>query len=337
MNKKNIGIIFFVLLLVQIIAFNYSISIYNGFIDNHKRLEKTQVEINTALITETVREQQKNTLSATKQSWMQYLYTHQNISLIERVDGKPLYSNDSTSILFDQDTMYKISKGENKYDIFNKETSELLINDAQPQWKKEEVEKILNVLIKPMKMFGNNGGVIVYDSNSGKVFLDTTSSERLRDTNEYSIFEDYNNKKNQNISETKDVIENFFKLKKDSNRASSIIYMFKEPTKMGDEANNFTKYPLGEYNREFIELAILPYESIGFEGQPLQLTMLSIVDEQDITFAYEKTSCELRESLKTNMMLYGKTSMILFTSIICTMIIMIYTLYKFKYKEVKDD
>lgn len=336
-NKKNIGLVFFVILLIQIIAFNYSLSIYNGFVDNHNRLQHSQTEMNSALIKDTVREQQKNTLSATKQSWMQYLYEHQDVSLIEQVDGKPIYANDSTSILFDQNAMYKISKGENRYDIFNKETDELILNNAQPQWKNEEVEKILNVLVKPIKMFGNNGGIIVYDSNTGKVFLDTTSTERLRDTTEYSIFEDDKNPKNQNVSETKEVIENFFRFKKDSNRVSSIIYMFNESTIMGKDADNFTKYPLGEYNRQFIELAILPYESVGFEGQPSQLTMLSVADEHDVTAAYENILTEISESLKTNMILYGKTSMVLFTSIICTMVVMLYALYKIKYKEVKDE
>lgn len=336
-NKKNIGLVFFVILLIQIFAFNYSTSIYKGFVENHKRLQESQIDLNTALISDTVREQQKNTLSATKQSWMQYLYEHPEISLIEQVDGKPIYINDYSSILFDQDTMYRVSKGENRYDIKRKNTDELLIDNAQPQWNTEEVERILNVLVKPIKMFGNNGGIIVYDSNTGKVVLDTTSTERLRETNEYSIFEDDKNPKNKNIEETKKVIEDFFKFKKDSNRVSSIIYMFNESTIMGDDAGNFTKYPLGEYNREFIELAVLPYESIGFEGQPLQLTMLSVVDEHDVTAAYKNVLKHIAESLETNMILYGKTSVVLFTSIICTMIVMLYSLYKIKYKEVKDE
>lgn len=336
-NMKNIGIVFFVILLIQIFAFNYSASIYRGFVDNHKKLQQSQVDMNTALITDTVREQQKNTLSSTKQSWMKYLEEHPTIKLIEQIDGKPVYANKETSILFDQDAMYKVNKGNNEYDIKDKKTDELLIENAQPRWNTEEVEKILDVLVKPIKMFGNNGGIIVYDSNTGKIVLDTTSIERLRDGNEHFIFEDDKHYKNKNVSETKEVIDNFFKLKKDSNRVSSIIYMFNESTKMGNDADDFTKYPLGRYNREFIELAVLPYESIGFDGQPLQLTMLSIVDEHDVTAAYENVLSNIEESLKTNMILYGKTSMVLFISIICTMIVMLFALYKIKYNEIKDE
>lgn len=332
-NKKNIGIVFFVILLIQIFAFNYSASIYMGFVDNHKKLQQSQVDMNTALITDTVREQQKNTLSSTKQSWIKYLEEHHNITLIKQVDGKPIYANDNTSLLFDRHTMYRVSKGNNKYDIKSRETDELLIDNSQPQWNTEEVEKILDVLVKPIKMFGNNGGIIVYDSNTGQIVLDTTSTQRLRDGEQHSIFEDDKHSKNKNVSETKEVIENFFKLKRDSNRVSSIIYMFNESTIMGNDASNFSKYPLGEYNRQFIESAVLPYESVGFEGQPLQLTMLSVVDEKDITTAYQNIYDDIEESLRTNMILYGKTSIMLVTSIICTMIVMLFSLYKIKYKD----
>lgn len=336
-NKKNIGIVFFVILLIQIFAFNYSASIYTGFVDNHKQLQQSQVDMNTALITDTVREQQKNTLSSTKQSWIKYLEEHPNIKLIKQVDGKPVYANNEKSLLFDEKIMYKVSKGNHEYDIRNKDTDELLIANSQPQWNAEEVEKILDVLVRPIKMFGNNGGIIVYDSNTGKIVLDTTSTQRLKDGKEHSIFEDDKHYKNKNVLETKEVIEDFFKLKRDSNRVSSIIYMFNESTIMGNDANDFTKYPLGEYDRQFIESAVLPYESIGFEGQPLQLTMLSVVDEHDVTAAYANILDDIAKSLETNMILYGKTSVVLFTSIICTMIVMLVALYKIKYKNLKDE
>lgn len=336
-NKKISGLILFVILLIQILAFNYSAMIYKSFADNHARLEESKVTINTTLITNTVREQQRNTLSSIKQSWMQILENHSGLSLVKQNDGFPEYHNEIEEIQFDATTMYKVSRESNTYDIFDKDTDKLLIVKAKPQWQINNINKILDMLVSPIKNFGNNGGIVVYDSNSGIILLDTTSTQRLRDGKPVSIFKDFENPQNKNIEDTTNTINNNFRLKKDSLVSSSIIYMFNEPTAMGNDAGDFDKYKLGDYKRQFVESSVLPYETLGFDGQPMQLTILSIVDEQDVTSSYKHAMSDLEDSISTNQILFGKTTFVLFGSIICTMIIMVIALFNSKNKICDED
>lgn len=331
-NKKISGLILFVILLIQIIAFNYSATIYKGFADNHARLNESKIEINTTLITSTIREQQRNSLLSIKQSWMQVLEEHSGLSLIKQTNGMPEYSNGIETILYDSETMYKLLRNTNVYDIYNIATNNLLLSEATPQWDILKINKILSILVSPMKNFGNNGGIVVYDSNSGTILLDTTSIQRISNGGTMSIFDDASHPLNKNPKDTEKTINNDFKLKKDSLISSSIVYMFNEPTAMGDKANDFNKYKLGDYNRQFIESLILPFETLGFNGQPMQLTLLSIVDEQDVTYAYKDVMKDLEDSILKNQQLFGKTTIILFGSIICTMIIMLISLFNSKQK-----
>lgn len=333
-SKQSVtGIVFFVILLVQIFAFNYSASIYRSFVDNHNALDKSRVEINTTLVTGTIREQQRDSLSSIKQSWMKFLESNPNVSLIEHEGDLPLYRNEEDSIGFDSNIMLKVKKESNIFDIYEKNTNKLLIANAKPQWNTEKVDEILAMLVAPIKNFGNNGGIIVFDSYSGQIFLDTTSSQRIRDGEYASMFEDDKHINNQNPEACKEVIEKYFKLKKDSVKSSGIIYMFNESAAMGKEAANFDKYKLGEYNRQFIEASILPYETLGFDGQPMQLTILSVVDEQDVMHNYKSTMSDLENNIAKNEELFGKATVILFISIICTMVVMMIALYKIKFKD----
>jgi hypothetical protein len=75
----------------------------------------------------------------------------------------------------------------------------------------------------------------------------------------------------------------------DSNPTTGMVYYFNEPIDMGTDANNFTKYPLGNYNREFQEKIILPYESVGIDGQPMQITIVLGAQEQEIITAFKAT------------------------------------------------
>lgn len=332
-NKQGVtGIIFFVILLVQIFAFNYSASIYRSFVDNHNALDKSRVNINTTLVAGTIREQQRDSLSSIKQSWMKFLESNPKVSLIEHDGILPLYENENKSIGFNSETMIKVKKESNIFDIYDKDSHTLLIANAKPQWNTEKVDEILGMLVAPIKNFGNNGGIIVFDSYSGQIFLDTTSSQRIRDGEYSSMFEDDKHAYNQNPEACKGVIDKYFKLKKDSVNSSGIVYMFNEPAAMGKDAANFEKYKLGEYNRQFIEASILPYETLGFDGQPMQLSILSVVDEQDVMHNYKSTMTDLESSIAKNEELFGKATVILFISIICTMIIMVIALYKIKYK-----
>lgn len=219
-----------------------------------------------------------------------------------------------------------------KYIENNNNNNELVFTDEKPQWNSSKVEEILDILVAPIKVFGNNGGMIVYDSNTGEIFLDTTPIQRIKTNKDVSIFEDYNHANNKNKEDTQLTAEKFFITKRDSNSISDIVYMFNEPTNMHNESSNFYKYPLGSYNRQFIEMSVMPYETIGFNGQPMQLTVLSVVDEQDIFSSYESLINEELIAINKNKKIYEIVSMILVINVLCNMIGMLITLYAISYK-----
>lgn len=329
---SNLSMIFFVLFIAQLFALNHVSKLYVEFENNHAKIEENYIDINSTLINDTVREQQRNNLSSIKQSWISYLEV-QDINLIKRdADTYPIYSNGINSITYDDKTMTKEKKELNKFDIYNKEGNSILISNATPQWDESQVEEILNMLVKPLKMFGNNGGFIVFDSYSGKIFLDTTKNQRLANDTEVFLCDDKVSADNKNTTETEKTIDNYFMFRKDSNRINSIVYMFNEKTKMGDQVNNFELYKLGDYNRQFVEMSVLPYETIGFDGQLMQLTILSVVDEEDISSSYVNIMKDMDKSIVTNKNIYGQVSIALIISLIATMISSLIVLYSLKIK-----
>lgn len=338
-RKKVICFILFVILVFQISAINITASIYSEFANNQKGIEKYDSDIASVLINDTMRGQQKNTLSSLKQSWVKYLDSNKNNDLLKKDNNDlPIYIHGTDYVGYDADTMYKKKIDDfYLYNIYEKETNTLILEQSRPEWDCEKLEEILDVLVSPIKQFGNNGGLIVYDSNTGQVFLDTTPANRSNSIINASMFDDHKAIENKNPEETKIVLDKFFKNKKDSNRVSNIIYMFNEETKMGDEASNFVKYPLGDYDRQFIEMSILPYETIGFDGQPMQLTVLSVIDEQDSFSAYKEVTSENMQIVSNNKSLYEKASMVLIFSLVGTMLVMLITLYVVKYKFNSDD
>lgn len=338
MKGKKKNIIFYTLLslfVLDIFLFNWSLSSISKFETLSNQMKNSEIKNEQTLITDTVRTQQRYIANSVRESWMKYIDDQDDFSLIKEKDGLPVYSNGDSSTVFNDKTMYKVKVKDNIFDIYDKNGNKLVISNASPEWDTYKVNSILNLLVKPIKSFGNNGGIIVFDSYNGHVFLDTTPANRTEDNPSLSIFNDYDNPKNKNPELTKEEINNFIE-KKNSDRSSSFTYMFNDGTQMTDP-NDFSKYKLGDYNRLFVEKIVLPYETFGFDGQPMQLTMLVISNEQDIYKAFKadneqfETAITKTDKILDNIAWFGGAITVVF------MIVILIALYLLKYPCQKKD
>lgn len=339
-KKKLLALVLCIAVLAQVLLINYTSTICKDYQTNQSTIEDFRLKTNKNIIDNTIRPQQCSNLMSLKQSWEKYLQMNGDNLILKDLSGYTLYKQieGDISIGFNPDTMKK-EQGDfpNSFNIFDKSSNELLMKNVKPQWNYDEVQKILDILIRPYKVVGNNGGYVIYDSNSGEIFLDTTPVNRLKSKEEVSIFDDISNPKNKNKEATSLEIDTYFKQKKDSTKVSNIIYMFNEATQMGNDKDNYSKYPLGEYNRQFIEMAVLPYETLGFDGQPMQLTVLSVADENDIYSTYKIDNSLMKEVESTNKILYFKVVMLLYCTAAISIALIFITLYIFKIRLVMNE
>ena len=328
--KKTQNIIFYSLIalyFVQVILMtivsqnSLSAQHANSSIDNCKSA------LSIAFVDNTVRTQQRMTLSAIKQSWMNYTITFDK-KLIEKDEySNPIYANANSQIAYNSSKMHKDLISSNFYNIYDEENN-LILENATPQWNIANLKEILNIIVEPQKNFGNSGGFIVYDSYSGQVFLDTTNQNRLTIDKNYNIFYDDESRICKNKYATKDAIINYLMLRKDTDGIENFTYLFCEENNV---TNDFQTYPLGNYSRQFIEKIILPYESFGFNGQPMQLTILSVVDENDISSAFKSNIDTIDKTMDNISNNHNIIIISIYISFILNMLMLIITVYVFKY------
>lgn len=326
--KKYLFGLFTILFIVQIFFFS-ELSKSNVKYDNiSNNIQEAKYEQQYLLLDNIVRVDQNNTLNAIKQSWINYTTSEEKKLVKSDTTGNyPIYSNSSGDyIYYDSNNMIKELINDNYYNIYDNDKN-LLISNCKPNWNEEELNKILSYIISPIKCYGNKGGIIVYDSFSGEIFLDTTMTNRSIGSN---IFLDYENAKCKNVTLTKDSVNSFIKMKKDSTVIENFIYLFNESTNMNDP-NDLQKYPLGKYNRLFAEKMILPYESFGFEGQPMQLTVLIMADEKDIYSSFTSNDDKIKNLMNDSDMLNNKACIVLVVTIFISMIYLSLIAYILKY------
>lgn len=328
LNKKLFGL-FILLFIVQASAFNLVQKMYFNYNNEKNNIISEINERDKILVNNTIRNQQRAEMQSIKQSWLNYL-SLENKSVILTNENLPIYKNEDNEIAFNSNDMYKIHTESNIYNIYSKEDDRLILGQATPQWNRNELDYLLNLLVTPVKTFGNNGGIIVYDSYSGEVFLDTTPTDRV--STKTNIFKDSENSTCKNVESTKTSINSYLKMKKDSDSIENFVYLYNEETDMGNDADNFEKYPLGNYNRQFVEKMILPYESFGFEGQPMQLSVLIVSDEHDISVLYKNNNKNFLSSLNNITCIYEKTIFVLIGILVINMIFIILIAYYLKYR-----
>jgi hypothetical protein len=293
-QKRAISMIFVVLLFVQLFVFYEVSQLAGDFNETINVSNKTAVTMEEQFVSQTIRGQQRIMLNTIRQEWMQYLVENKDVELLLKdKNGLYIYANkDGNSVSFDDKTMTISKSVDNYYIIRNRKTDKVILDKCRQQWNTDQVKKILNIIATPVKAFGSTGDVIIFDSFTGEMIID--NSEDCKDTPEVLnkdgkryITLDYKHRNNKNPTASKRVIDNEMMWRKDTDVNSGMVYYFNEPVDMKDDANNFEKYPLGQYNREFQEKIILPYESVGIDGQPMQITIVLGAQEKEIFSAFK--------------------------------------------------
>lgn len=236
--------------------------LYSGISELTLRSEQLLKSINAAdsestkvFLDDTIREQQRRSLSAMRQGWVQYLQLNPDTDVILRDSSNNIvYTDGKKNIGFNPKIMTKMLN-KNGYTILNKDGS-IVLDNCRPQWNKNEVSKILSIVAAPVKSFGNNGNVLAFDSFTGEVILDTRGG-----SDGGKLLKD-----NKNIP--KEIVDELM-VKKDSDRQTKTVY-----SKNGD--------------KEFIEKIVLPYEFVGTSGENMQITICASSSEKDILTPYEE-------------------------------------------------
>lgn len=191
-------------------------------------------------------------------------------------------------------------------------------------WDTTVLERCLNASAKPYKLYGNNSGIIVFDSDTGKIFLDTTPINRVKKYPNKLIFQDYTLDECKNKTQSLKAFNLWLKNNKDSNSNSeNFIYLFNESTKFTD-VYDYEKYPLGQYNRIFVSKKILPSESYGFYGQDKNLTVMIFTDEQDVFNHYNSINSNINNNIS---LIANNMSLSLYILILSTFITMLFMFF----------
>jgi hypothetical protein len=337
--KKLFTMVFACIFIIQVFLIS-GINILKYKLENIKpSADAYKVELQTTFIKNTVRGQMRRQLDAIRQSWVLYIQKHpEEQPLLRDSNGFLIYSNSKgDTISYNPATMDRVKITGYAYNIKDK-NGNILAQNVRPQWNIEVVKNIINIIASPVKAFGTTGDIIVFDSYTGEMLLDNSedckdSPEVLGQDGKRYITLDYKHKNNKNPEATKRVVEQELMWRKDTDENTGIVYYFNEPTDMGTDANNFQKYPLGQYNREFQEKIILPYESVGVDGENAQITVVLGAQESEIynvyknienNYEYQVNSIQTQTEL---LIIYPIISIIL--SIIVT-ILAIFTLLVFK-------
>lgn len=292
MIKNIFAYIFIVVLFIQLIILGLNCGKQNELEARLNFLEQDKTNIMTTFVKDIVRQQERQSLNAIRESWIQYINLN-NIDVLQKDDNNfYLFSNDKKTISFNPSSMKKESKLDGTYIIKDIQTNEILLDNCRPKWNKEEVKKILSIIASPAKVF-NESAILVFDTYNGEILLNTSKdsplcSGILNKQGNASFYFLYRHPRNKNKAYTKTLI-NEIKNKSDSKRITELTSLFNEEKEMDEnKINDFSVYPLGEYNRDFIEKLVLPYESVGVEGLDMQLTVLIKVNEKDIFSIIEK-------------------------------------------------
>lgn len=307
--KKRLSTLFIVLLVIQVILFGNMQQSGIFFIKTSEELHDTKTEFSNVLLKDTIREQQRKMLSSIRQGWVQYLSVHPNTELMHKVNDNYVYSNyEGASVIFDPETMIKKDRPDNYLDIYDVDTKELIAEKVRPQWNKEEVKKILNIVASPVKAFGPSGDILIYDAFTTEVIINTSTDNKddeavyAKDGRRYLSLE-FQHPNNKNPQATQNNMESLL-WRRDTDRNSGLINFFNESTDMGNDGNNLEKFPLGQYDRDFCERIILPYESVGVEGQPMQISVILSSNEKEVIAPYTgviKSYNDLEEKFNVGM------------------------------------
>ena len=145
LNKKLFGL-FILLFIVQASAFNLVQKMYFNYNNEKNNITSEINERDKILVNNTIRNQQRAEMQSIKQSWLNYL-SLENKSVILTNENLPIYKNEDNEIAFNSNDMYKIHTESNIYNIYSKEDDRLILGQATPQWNRNELDYLLNLLV----------------------------------------------------------------------------------------------------------------------------------------------------------------------------------------------
>jgi hypothetical protein len=298
--KKQSTIIakaFIVLLMVQIVLLSYMQGLAKEADSASAQFANYNTAAQTAFIDNTIRAQERKMLSSMRESWVSYLALNPDTRLLTK-DGQGFHvyeSQDKQALSLNPATMRAEKQSNKKYNIYSKQDGILLLENATLQWNDEEVKDILNIVAAPAKAFGQSSSVIVFDSSTGEIIFDTQNGKTVlgvaaSDGKRYITLDDQ-------LSMDSTTTQQYMQ-KSDSDVNTRMVSTLNEHVAMCDP-NDFGEYPLGDYHREFQEKVILPYQTVGTDGQDMQLTIVLGAQEQEIMSEYKNIIAQY-DSMTTN-------------------------------------
>lgn len=316
---------FIVLLMVQIVLLSYMQGLAKEADSASAKFTSYKTAAQTAFIDNTIRAQERKMLSAMRESWISYLELNPETQLLQKDEnGFYIYENsDKQTLCLNPATMYAEKQVNKRYNVYAKKGGELLLENATLQWNDEEIKDILNIVAAPSKAFGQSGNVVVFDSSTGEIILDTQSGKAVlgfvgSDGKRYITLDDQ-------LSKNATLIQQYMQ-KADSDVNTRMVSTLNETTIM-DDPSNFGTYPLGQYSREFQEKVILPYQTVGVDGQDMQLTIVLGAQEQEIMSEYKDVLAQYDSMTSEASTTYQKIIVIPMISMTMCLLIILFAIF----------
>lgn len=268
------------ILILQLLLLVFMNTLNLDFINSKNELKKTFVEQQEIFIKETIRQQQRRMLNSIRESWTQYIGYAENIELLLKdKEGNIIYTNGEDVVAFNREYMI-MDKYPNGYCDIRYKNSNIIYTNMRPQWNKEEVIRILNIVAVPMRVFGGSENILIYDIYSGEIIASNTQ----KNSGPFV----------QNLFEDQHVVDKLM-IRQDTEIFDNIVYS----STVKEGLLNYNKYPIGSLDRVFVEKVILPFETVGVDGEPMQIAIASFVKEKEIAYCYESTVSRIKQSVET--------------------------------------
>ena len=335
MKKLILGFFFFTIILL-IFIWNEQGNYEHKKDEYSNQIKKMQLQIQEAKIQE-VREQERRTLQGIRQAFINFTNKYP-LDLFERDRyGNIHYGNiKGDSVFYDPKTMFIRSDTEWFYNIHDKKTNNLIAGHVRPYWNMENIKYVLSVVATPFKQSGNTGDVFAFDSYTGEMLIDNSEDcapNTLtigKDKRPYILL-NYKHPNNKNPNSCLWTINNKYLWRKDSSPEDKIIFYFNEPILTNENSNNFKDFGLGNYNREFQEKIILPFETSGIGNTDMQITVILGAQEHEIMYLYNPIVTDYKKMIKNIDFdiekLLWQSRMIIFICMFCIMLLALYLAY----------
>lgn len=287
-NKQKIVLVFLGIVLLIQTAFFKVIFESPYYIDQKaNELLKNQINISETFINDTVRVEQRRVLLAIRQGWMRY------------------------STLLPEKSFVKDNV-----------------------WQTNSIKEIADIIVSPIRIFGTHSKAIIYDIQTGDIIyaphLSMSDIEKLIDpvTQKANIQNLHKLVVNQKNEEQVKQLYKHLLTKVDTDGNSLLTSLISEDTYIDPKyINDFSHYPLGEYNRIFVEKIVLPHESIEIE-EDRQLGLIIEVSEQEILSPYStviKNHISSIYDIKGANSLFARTAKyVVCMSLICIIVSLVY-------------